>query len=184
MKQFSNEVKQLARIETNSGRILDFLNPTPEMIHISDIATGLGNTCRWAGQINDFFSVAQHSILVARLAPLELQKPAILHDAAEAFIHDVSKPLKILLGDAYGSIETNFNELIFYCFGVDIKLLPKIKPFDKMVETAEHARFKRNDHAVWQRFCFDLRHTNLPLTPKCAGAEFLDEYFTIFDVQA
>lgn len=59
-----------------------------------DIATGLAKRCRFNGQCEGFYSVAEHSILVSRLVPLRLALPALLHDASEAYLGSIATALK------------------------------------------------------------------------------------------
>ncbi len=66
---------------TNSGKKVDLLHPDPSQICLEDIAHGLSNLCRFNGQINRFFSVAEHSMYVAALVPNRYKLQAILHDA-------------------------------------------------------------------------------------------------------
>lgn len=56
-------------INTYRGKLFDYKNITGSMICIDDIAKGLSNICRFGGQIEDFYSVAQHTLLVWHLAP-------------------------------------------------------------------------------------------------------------------
>ena len=75
-----------------SGRLFDFLDPHGSDFSIEDIAHGLAHVCRYAGQCRAFFSVAEHSIIVSDLVT-EFAYEALLHDAAEAFIGDITRPL-------------------------------------------------------------------------------------------
>ncbi len=86
-----------ATIILNSGMYFDYLNPSEEIICIEDIAHGLANTCRFGGQSLQYYSVAQHSVLVSENVPDDFQFDALMHDAAEAYIGDVVSPLKHLL---------------------------------------------------------------------------------------
>ncbi len=81
---------------TLSGKIMDFDNPDPYQIDLDDVATGLANVCRFSGQLSEFYSVAQHCLMVAAKAPAHLKAHALLHDAAEAFMGDVPRPVKLL----------------------------------------------------------------------------------------
>lgn len=87
-----------------SGTLFDILDPESSDFTLQDIAQGLGNMCRFAGQSSRFYSVAEHCTHVARLVPIALGRAALLHDATEAFIGDVTRPLKALLPD-YRAIE-------------------------------------------------------------------------------
>lgn len=81
-------------IQTYSGHKFDPIRPDPEKIDIRDIAHGLSLTCRYNGQCNRFYSVAEHSLIVSEHVPVELRLAALLHDASEAYISDVTSPVK------------------------------------------------------------------------------------------
>lgn len=104
-----------AVIQTFSGLELDILNPHPDQISIIDIAHGLSNLCRYTGQTRFFYSVAQHSVLVAtylekKYGPAEAFA-GLLHDASEAYMGDVATPLKKLLPE-YISLEHRLQMMI------------------------------------------------------------------------
>jgi 5'-deoxynucleotidase YfbR-like HD superfamily hydrolase len=62
--------------------------------------------CRFAGQCRFFFCVAEHSIAVARLLPANLKLFGLLHDASEAYLADLPRPVKAGLPE-YKAIEAN-----------------------------------------------------------------------------
>ena len=74
-----------------------YLDVRIEDIDIQDIATGLANECRFNGQIDNFYSVAQHSVYTSYLVAPEFALEALLHDASEAYVKDLPSPLKKLL---------------------------------------------------------------------------------------
>jgi len=93
-------------ITTVNNRKIDFRKPDPKQILIEDIATGLSNMPRFAGQLERFYSVAEHCILAERYYFQRTQDPdpevckaILMHDATEAFMCDVPTPLKKLLED-------------------------------------------------------------------------------------
>ncbi|MEP2103059.1 MAG: YfbR-like 5'-deoxynucleotidase [Parasphingorhabdus sp.] len=94
-----------------SGALFDFLEPEASDFTLNDIAHGLGRVCRFAGQSSSFYSVAEHCFHVARLVPVEHARAALLHDASEAFLGDVTRPLKSLLPD-YKKIEERVEDAI------------------------------------------------------------------------
>ena len=74
-----------------------FLNPQKHEILIEDIAHALAMTCRFGGHIDRFYSVAEHSVRASWLAPRYLRLVALLHDAEEAYVPDVPRPIKMEL---------------------------------------------------------------------------------------
>jgi 5'-deoxynucleotidase YfbR-like HD superfamily hydrolase len=109
-------------LRTRSGGHINLLDPDPDVINIEDIARSLSNTCRFNGQC-DFYSVAEHSVLAARIAD-DIGLPdvaifgALMHDAAEAYVGDVCTPLKKLLPD-YQEIEAKVDLAVRIKFDLD-----------------------------------------------------------------
>lgn len=134
---------------TASGIKMDIKNPQPHMFTLTDIATGLGNICRFGGQLGKFYSVAQHSILVMYLAPAELKKAALLHDASEAYLGDVIKPFKVILGNAYSHFEASFMRVISEKYGVTESELDRVKQYDRIALEIEHNAFQRGNMNAW-----------------------------------
>ena len=84
-------------ILTYTGRTFWPLDPRPEDIDVRDIAHALSLQCRFSGHCREFYSVAQHSCLVAEAAAqvnLAYALPGLLHDASEAYLIDLPSPLK------------------------------------------------------------------------------------------
>jgi 5'-deoxynucleotidase YfbR-like HD superfamily hydrolase len=114
-----------------SGRRLDLLDPSPLDIEATDIAHGLARVARWNGQTHGdhAFSVAQHSLLVARIFALtepsatRLERLAtLLHDAPEYVIGDMISPFKAVLDGAYRSVESRLLAAIHIRFGLPASL--------------------------------------------------------------
>ena len=70
------------------------LDPRPEEIHLVDVAHHLAMKCRYGGAVRQFYSVAEHSVIVSQYVPARFAREALLHDAAEAYIGDMIRPLK------------------------------------------------------------------------------------------
>jgi len=83
-----------AWITTYTGIKFHFLNPQPDEICIEDIAHHLSLLCRFTGACREFYSVGEHSIRVAKIVPDKLKVSALLHDATEAYMNDISRPVK------------------------------------------------------------------------------------------
>lgn len=130
---------------TSSGTVVDLFKPDPDLISIMDIASSLSKICRFGGNINTFYTVAQHSCLVAWLAPEKLKLTAILHDASEAYCGDVIRPLKLLLGTKYTNIEEEWQKAIFSNYNLDYDTIHLIKQYDdQALEMEEKALFQNS----------------------------------------
>lgn len=76
------------------GRFYPY-DPKPEDVNIEDIALALSHQCRFTGHTKWHYSVAQHSILVSRLfTDKRVALTALLHDASEAYLADIARPVK------------------------------------------------------------------------------------------
>lgn len=91
-----------ARTHTLNGKWLDLLNPTADAMDLREIAWSLANSCRYNGCVRHFYSVAEHSVKMARWAEREGLSPSIrrgmlFHDAHEAYMGDITYPMQIAL---------------------------------------------------------------------------------------
>lgn len=91
-------------METFSGQRFWPLDPRPDEIDPADVAHALSLLCRYGGHVDRFYSVAEHCVLMSLAVPPEHALAALLHDATEAYVVDVPRPLKRHL-DGYREIE-------------------------------------------------------------------------------
>ena len=119
-------------IRTLSGQYIDPFNPEPDKILLEDIAHALANIPRFGGHLQDFYSVARHSLHCFSLAPEEHKLAALLHDASEAYLLDIPTPIKARI-TGYKEAEDNLMAVIAEKFGFEYPLNPIIKEIDKMV---------------------------------------------------
>jgi len=117
---------------TYSGLKFFVFDPKPYMVNIADIAHALSNICRFNGHTNRFYSVAEHCLYVSELLPKELQLGGLLHDAAEAYISDLPRPIKQFFNQ-YKEVENKILKTIFECYNVDFPLDDKIKEADNTI---------------------------------------------------
>lgn len=128
---------------TSTGLLIDVANPKPQDINIYDIANGLARTCRYSGQIDSFYSVAQHSLAVAHLVPREHALCALLHDATEAYLADLPSPVKMLLPD-YQELEKKWWHTIAEAFDLPPIMPTCVREADHLVLRAEMEVLFRN----------------------------------------
>lgn len=161
---------------TFNGAEIDFLKPDPSKINITDIAKGLSNTCRYGGQINEFYSVAQHSVVVAEHASPQNRLAALLHDAPEFILGDPVTHLKPLLPD-YRKIENWLHLAICDKFDLDPIIPDEIKKIDKLICHDEMATF-----STVNPYPSDAPRLGVslePWSPKEAYAQFMRAYVKI-----
>ncbi|MCO6385192.1 hypothetical protein [Oceanicola sp. 502str15] len=159
-----------------SGRRFDLLDPSSSTFGIDDIAHGLANVCRYAGQCRGFYSVAEHSLLVSQTVS-RYAFEALLHDSAEAFIGDITRPLKKLLPD-YREIEERIEDAVAERFGLDRAAKATIKEADLRVLAAEQQQVMALGCADWSSEAGILPApvTVRGLSPNDARAAFLRRY--------
>jgi 5'-deoxynucleotidase YfbR-like HD superfamily hydrolase len=171
-------------VSTFSGNRFYPLEPRIDRVQIEDIAHGLAYQCRFNGQTREFYSVAQHSLIVASLVPSHLRLAALLHDAAEAYLGDMVKPLKVLLPE-FGALEDKVTALIGAAFAIDFSEYAPIKRADLIALATEKRDLMPHSAERWA-YLDDIRALPEPIvamSPGQAKQAFLNE-FARLDAQA
>jgi 5'-deoxynucleotidase YfbR-like HD superfamily hydrolase len=118
-------------IQTASGRLIDLAKFRVGDVRLADISHALSLLNRFTGHSSVPYSVAQHSIHVSTLVPEELALCGLMHDASEAYLGDVSAPLKSML-PCYREIEDSVQRTIARAFGLEW-------PYPEQVHSADMA---------------------------------------------
>ena len=163
-------------ITTFLGGKFHYLNPLPEEIDIVTIAHALSLTCRFGGHVREFYSVAQHSIHVAELVPPELKLSALLHDAHEAYLHDVPRPIKQDM-KGYKEIADNIQRAIDKKF--NLVTSPEIRRADNIMLITEARDLLVNTDGWAGLGVEPIKDTIYPWTPSDAEMSFMG-YFKLF----
>jgi hypothetical protein len=123
---------------TASGRKYWPEDPRREDICIDDIAHALSRQCRYGGHCRDFYSVAQHCVLVSAICPPEDKLWGLLHDASEAYIVDIPRPFKLAEGmEGYMVFERRFMSAICDAFGLPHEMPASVRAADEIVLASE-----------------------------------------------
>jgi hypothetical protein len=179
-------------MQTYSGRKVDLKCPQPKDIYIDDIAHALSMMCRFGGHCKNFYSVAEHSLLVERVVALNLPDTktmnlaALLHDAAEAYLGDVISPLKKLLAPKTVDLEGLWLDAIRKRFELPMYL----QPLPSVVHEADAIMLKIEVFnlfdSVIPEWGFQENKPTIPeqLQPKClspaeAREAFLKRYYEL-----
>lgn len=177
----------MAWIETYTGGTIHFSDGfvRTEDISIEDIAQSLSMMCRFNGHIKEFYSVAEHSLLVSSEAPEKIKLEALLHDAAEAYVADLVRPIKRHVGKEYADLEYIFLCAICRKFKlVEELIVPElsesIKLLDDRALVTERQQLKLNHRNSWGDYLDNLKPLNVRLecwSPREAKERFLDEFW-------
>lgn len=126
-------------IQTYTGRKMHPCSPVVDEICIEDIAHALSNICRFTGHCRRFYSVAEHSVHVSLACGPKDALWGLLHDASEAYICDMSRPLKRSrkLGAEYKKVENEIQRCICYAFGLPVSMPESVASADIRMLTVE-----------------------------------------------
>jgi hypothetical protein len=126
-------------LQTFSGREFNILSPTPEQISIIDIAHALAHSCRYGGQCLRFYSVAEHSVHIFNLVKQENKLAGLMHDASEAYLVDIPRPIKPFLKN-YKELEDRVMIAVSSKFKFEYPMPDEVKFFDNAMLTDERSQ--------------------------------------------
>lgn len=167
-------------ILTNEGKYFEFLLPGNHEFTVTEIAHALSHICRFTGHVREFYSVAQHSYLASCIVPKEHALSALMHDASEAYLGDVSSPLKSMMPD-YKALELEVEAALFAKLGLPFPMHPCIKQADLRLLMTERRDLLPPDRVVVENNAFWANVVPLPfiihpVTPEKSKRLFLDRY--------
>jgi 5'-nucleotidase len=170
-------------IHTYTGRFVNPLDLQVEDVDIADIAHALANQCRFSGHVKEFFSVAQHSVICSFIVEPGFELAALLHDAQEAYLQDMARPLKIdpHFGQAYRGAEKRAEKVIAEVFGTPYPMPPEVKWADNtcLVTEARDLMHGTDDWSPELRTYEPLPDPIVSWSPKKARTKFLERYLAL-----
>lgn len=162
-------------IQTASGRQFWPIDPRPNEVFIDDIAHALSMLCRFGGHCRRFYSVAEHCVLMARAADPRVALWALLHDASEAYLVDVPRPLKpFLVG--YDVAEAKIMRAVEFRFNLHLGLPEEVKRMDRAILMDEQLQNMAPAPVKWSTDTEPLGVQLQFWPPRKARAEFKREF--------
>lgn len=166
-------------IQTFTARAIDPWSLTKDDIAIEDIAHALSMQCRFGGHCEEFYSVAQHSVHVAEVVADWLDEPslafeALLHDATEAYLLDLPRPIKHtpqLAG--YRAVYKRVDTIMRQRFRLAPVPSPAVRRADEIMLATEAEQLMKSAPVPWVLGEKAIAKTIPAWSPKTAEAEFL-----------
>ena len=174
-----------ATIETFTGIQFHILEPREEEVCIADIAHALSLQCRFTGHTRFHYSVAQHSVYVSEILTAANALEGLLHDASEAYIGDMSRPLKHYssCGKEYLLIEEKIEKVIRKKFGFPENMSSPVKWADNSLLYKEKEALMKP--ADWTHNWGEHENVDINIaswTPALAEGRFLQRFYQLTDI--
>lgn len=156
-------------------------DPRPSEVDIRDIALQLSRICRFNGALRpdvEIYTVAQHCCLVSDHLPDNLKLEGLLHDAHEAYIGDMIKPIKLQLPASWKAIESRVEFAVRKKFFLPFKMTPAVKEQDRSAVATEHRDLQYHtgevDWGDWAKHCWSEKI--IPWGVRQAHYEFMQRF--------
>lgn len=174
-------------IQTYTLRKFYPLAPRVEDVALADIAHALSHQCRFTGHCYQYYSVAEHSVRVSfaaeelavrrgrsREEARVVARAGLLHDASEAYLIDVARPVKRAPAThAYREAESQLSRTIFYAFGLSEAEPMEVKEADAILLATEARDLFPSLHPEWVQPVEPLaEHLWMEYAPAAAEAMF------------
>jgi hypothetical protein len=155
-------------ISTYTGRPFWPCDPRIEDVDTDDIAHALSLQCRFAGHVDRFYSVAEHCFRASMIVPYEDALWALLHDAPEAYLIDLPRPLKYTpgLAEMYQECEAALMRVICRKYGLPFGEPDTVKRADVILLATEQRDLL--PRAQWSMDVTPLSETITPMEPAAA----------------
>ncbi|GGE18483.1 hypothetical protein GCM10011390_42090 [Aureimonas endophytica] len=162
-------------MQTFEGRQFWPMDPRADEIDIVDIAHSLSMQCRFAGHCRRFYSVAEHCVLLSRVVTLENALWGLLHDASEAYLVDVPRPVKPFLA-GYKMAEQRVMDAVCERFGLGFEMPDEVRIADGRILADERDQNMSAAPVAWADTGAPLGVTLQFWSPSEARAAFLTAF--------
>lgn len=175
-----NNSRKGAWIQTYTGIQFWPMDPRPEEIDIRDIAHALSMLCRFNGHCQSFYSVAEHCVHVSSIVAPENQLWGLLHDAAEAYLSDIPRPIKQVLPD-FKRFEDHLLTVIAKRFSLPVNIPEGVHQADNVLLATEKNSIMGEEPAPWMDLPDSLDPAMIQcLVPGEAEVFFLERYRELY----
>lgn len=178
------DLQSATTMQTYTGEMFDVFTPNKDQIQTRDISHALSMLCRYGGHSRNFYSVAEHSFLMAEYffdrKEYDLARAALLHDATEAYMGDIIRPLKLRL-PLYREVENTLQAMIFTKYGIPPEMPEKVKQADLRIVNDERAALLHE--RPWSPAIDALPYLDVEIHswfPIEAEQKFLDMFWSLF----
>lgn len=173
-------------ISVVGGDFFDLLKPSENDYNIEVIAHALSRINRYTGHVvTEYYSVAEHSVLVSEAIEPKYALVGLLHDSSEAFVGDVASPLKKLLGKTYSDIEDSIQHEIARRYNLPYPFPVEVHEADKRVYWAERRTVAPAKDKLWhQELRSSRKVTPEGWSPDFAKQKFLERYSLLTNTTA
>ncbi len=168
-------------IQTFTGRAFFPAQPRAEDVHIEDIAAALARQCRFGGHCQRFYSVAEHCVHISDAALPSGRLCGLMHDASEAYLLDIPRPIKPLLA-GYRELEDALMTVIAAKYGFAWPPTDEIKQLDAAIITDERQQNMASMDVDGPRWGSPHAALGVRLqfwTPEIASFEFLTRFYAL-----
>lgn len=166
-------------IQTYTGKKFYFQNPTLESIDIVDIAHSLSLFCRFTSHTKELYSVGAHSIHASYICDEKYALEALLHDSTEAYMGDMSSPLKKIMKE-YKKLENEVLKLICEKYNLKYPLPKTVKEADLKMFEIEWVYLMNGNSPNEKNFPIKRENLNDKF-PKEIEILFLDRFYELYN---
>ena len=169
-------------IQTFTGKAFWPLDPDPADVRIEDIAHALSMKCRYSGHTKRFYSVAEHSVHVSDGVAPEFALWGLMHDASEAYLPDVARPIKAQM-PGFVEIEAKVMAAVCKAYGIEGAEPPEVKAADYAILHDEKFALMDPEAMPWELTGQPLGAIIYAWRPEEAKQQFLTRFFQLIEAK-